>query len=94
LGNNKEKHVSVKISDLLSDVEDMRELQARKNGDITPKELLRILLNEVNDGEIQEIAVVRLFKDGSASSGWTSANALELLGLCEILKIQINDFII
>ena len=89
-----EEQATVRISELLTDVEDMRDLQARKNGDITPKELLRILLNEVNNGEIEELAVVRIFKDGTASSGWSNRNVIELLGMAEILKIQINDFII
>lgn len=83
--------VKVSISELVGDVESLKEIKAKKNGEITVKELIRVLLNELNNNEIEELAVIRKYKDGSVSSGWTMTEAIEGLGMAEFLKLHIVD---
>lgn len=87
----KKINLKVNISELVGNVENITEIKKRKNGEITPKELIRIVLNELLDNEIEEIAIVRRYKDGSISTGWTTDNAIEALGMAELLKIHIAD---
>ncbi|MBY0122177.1 hypothetical protein [Bacillus sp. S/N-304-OC-R1] len=86
-----ELKVKINISELVGTVEDLKDIKAKKNGEITVNELLRVLLNELNNNEIQELAVVRKYKNGSVSTGWTTTDAVEGLGLAEFLKIHIQD---
>lgn len=86
--------VKVTISELVADVETLKDIKAKKNGEITVKELLRILLNELNNGEIHELAVVRKYKNGAIASGWTCTNGVDCLGMAEMLKIHMMDSIV
>lgn len=88
---SKEVNVKVNISELVGNVEDLKEIAAKKNGDITINELLRVLLNELNSNEIEELAVIRKYKDGTIATGWTSKDALLCLGMAEFLKMHIVD---
>jgi len=83
--------VKVSISELVGDVESLKDIKAKKNGEITVNELVRVLLNELNNNEIEELAVIRKYKDGSVSSGWTMTDAIEGLGMAEFLKLHISD---
>ena len=87
---NKHEGIKIHISDLISEIEDIRELKAKKNGDVTVKELLLVLLNELNSGEIEDLIVVRKYKDGEVASGWTSPEGIDLFGLVEVLKLHIS----
>lgn len=89
---SKEIKVKVKIDELLpKELDQLKELKAKKNGEITVKQLLLILLNELNANEIEDMAVVRRYKDGSVASGWTIDDAVTGLGLAEYLKMHIQD---
>lgn len=90
---SKDLKVKVSITELIGNVEDIKELKAKRNGEITISELLKVLLNEFNNGEIQELAVVRKYKNGSVATGWTSTDGVEGLGMAEFLKIHIADSI-
>lgn len=83
--------MKVSISELVSDVESLKDIKAKKNGEITVNELLKMLLNELNNNEIEELAVIRKYKDGSVASGWTMTNGVEGLGMAEFLKLHISD---
>jgi hypothetical protein len=83
--------VKVNISELVGNVEELKDIKAKKNGEITVNELLRVLLNELNNNEIEELAVVRKYKSGEVSTGWTMTDGVEGLGLAEFLRIHIAD---
>lgn len=86
-----EMKIKMSISELVGNVETIKDIKAKKNGEITVNELLRMLLNESLNSEIEELAVVRKYKNGSVASGWTSTDGVEGLGMAEFLKIHISD---
>lgn len=89
---SKEIKVKVKIDELLpKELDQLKELKAKKNGEITAKQLLLILLNELNANEIEDMAVVRRYKDGTVATGWTTDDGVTGLGLAEFLMMHIQD---
>lgn len=86
-----ELKVKVSVSELIGNVEELKDIKAKRNGEITVNELLRVLLNELNNGEIEELAVVRIYKDGSVATGWTSTDGVEGLGMAEFLRLHISQ---
>ena len=84
--------VKFKIEDLLNDkMDEIKEFKAKQKGDITPRSLLVVLLNELCSDDIEELVVIRKYKNGDISTGWTTENAVESLGMAEVLKLHVAD---
>jgi hypothetical protein len=83
--------VKVSISELVGDVESLKDIKAKKNGEITVNELLRMLLNESNENLIEELAVVRKYTNGNVVTGWTCTDGITGLGMAEFLKLHISE---
>ncbi len=84
--------VKLKIEDLLNGkMDEIKEFKAKQKGDITPRSLLVVLLNELCSDDIEELVVIRKYKNGDISTGWTTENAVEALGMAEVLKLHVAD---
>lgn len=84
--------VKIKIDDLIGgSVNELEEYKAKQKGDITPRSLTAILLNELVTGDIEQLIVIRKLKNGLIATGWTTENAVEALGMAEMLKAHIFD---
>jgi hypothetical protein len=86
--------VKVSVSELVGNVEELKDIKAKKNGEITVKELIRILLNELYGNEIEELVVVRKYKNGTVASGWTCLDGIIGLGMAEFLKMHMKEELI
>ena len=82
--------VKVNISDLVGSVESLREIKAKKNGELTPKEITRVLLNDLLQDDIEELVIVTRHKNGQVTTGWSSNDAIQTLGMIELLKIDVS----
>ena len=69
------------------------EKKAEKHGELTPKALVKQILEAIELGEIDAITVVARYKDGNIDTGWSTAVTSEIIGLLELGKIQVADFI-
>lgn len=84
--------VVLNIDELISSqTNQLKEFRAKKNGELTPKELLKVLMNEIVHDDVQDLIVIRKNKDGDIVSGWTYENAPEALGALEIVKQHIIE---
>ena len=82
----------IRIENLLYDKKDeIKEYRSKQNGGVTPTHMMAVLLNELMSGDVEEIAVCRKFKDGTAEVGWTTENNLEGMGMADYLKQHIYE---
>ena len=88
----KEIKVRLKIEELLHDkVDEIKELKAEQSGEITPLQLVTVLMNELMEDDIEELAVVRKHKDDTVTAGWTTIDGLRAIGLAEYMRMSIAD---
>lgn len=59
---------------------------------ITPRSLLHLVLNDEAD-DLDQIVVVRCFKDGTALADWSDMRAADLTFLAAKLQIAVHQFL-
>lgn len=86
-----ELKVKISISELIGGIDNINEIKAKKNGDLTTRELLRVLLNDFMNDEIEDLMIVQTNRNDQVTTAWTTTNAIKALGMAEFLKCHISD---
>lgn len=68
---------------------DVNEYRAKKEGRVTPKQILSILEKKINDGEIESLCYVAKTKEGMVHAGWSDMLHTEVVGLLEVGKVEV-----
>ena len=70
----------------------LSEMQAKKNGDVTPLRVLDEVQSLLESGDITKLMYISLNSDGNIVAGWSTTDSNELLGMIEIGKqLVLND---
>lgn len=70
-------------------MDSLKEKRLLKERGVTPKSLLNVALDNVDD--IEDIVVVVKYSDTSITTGYSYENSLPALGMLEIAKDEIKD---
>ncbi|ASA22105.1 hypothetical protein [Paenibacillus donghaensis] len=68
---------------------DIRDLQARKAGEDTPRMIIEELNESLQAGEIEHVAYIFTSTQGEAMTCYSAMNKLQLVGLLEFWKQQL-----
>lgn len=70
----------------------LSEMQAKKNGDVTPLRVLNEVQSLLEGGDITKLMYISLNSDGNVVAGWSTTDSNELLGMIEVGKqLVLND---
>ena len=70
----------------------LSEMQAKKNGDVTPLRVLTEVQSLLEGGDITKLMYISLNSDGNVVAGWSTTDSNELLGMIEVGKqLVLND---
>lgn len=73
-------------------VVNLSEVQAKKNGDVTPLRVLDEVQSLLEAGDITKLMYISLNSDGDVVAGWSTTDSNELLGMIEVGKqLVLND---
>lgn len=70
---------------------DINEFKAKKDGVITPKEVILNLLSAIEKGEIESVVFVAKDKAGYLHPGWSHLQLTEAVGMLECGKVEIIE---
>jgi len=84
--------VKVEITELIGSSNEIKELKAKKQGELTPKEIFRVTLNELVNERVEEVVVISKNSDNKVSVSWSSEDAVEVFGMLGIANaLVINE---
>jgi hypothetical protein len=70
---------------------EINEYRAKKEGRITPKELVKNLMVAIENGEIDCVVYITRDKEGIIETGWSDIVHTEAIGLTEVGKQRLID---
>lgn len=70
-------------------MDELNEFRAKKNGQVTPKELVDDLLKALSTREIESIVLVAQTKDGEIKTGWSHMDQLKAIGMLHCAQNEI-----
>ncbi|MDZ5711651.1 hypothetical protein [Jeotgalibacillus haloalkalitolerans] len=70
---------------------ELNEYRLKKEGKITPKEVIKNLLEAIDRGEVEEVVFVSKGTDGVIGTGWSEISLLTMIGLLEAGKVMALD---
>ncbi len=83
--------VKIDIAELVGGVDNLKEIKMKKNGELTAREILRVVLNDFLNDEIEDLMIVHTDKNGRVTTAWTATDSVKAFGMAEFLKHHISQ---